>query len=247
MKIGVADYGMNVWYGGCYDYENRLMDLKDIGYEGIEKLNVQNNSDLVNKSAKARKLGMDFGTVSAPTPELSIKWTSAMNKEYIWVSTSPKNKKFNVFCRQVNRQAEICKKWNISVALHNHMGTLVETQEQLESFLEKCPECMLVLDTAHLAAVQGVPEEIVRKYPDRIQTVHLKDWILKEPDAENWYERGRFCELGSGNIDLDNLSVMEALKDVGFDDWVFIEHDEHKQNPLKDLKISRDYLKKAGY
>jgi len=28
MKIGVADYGMNVWYGGLYDIEERLADLK---------------------------------------------------------------------------------------------------------------------------------------------------------------------------------------------------------------------------
>jgi len=25
MKYGVADYGMNVWYGGDYDYADRFM------------------------------------------------------------------------------------------------------------------------------------------------------------------------------------------------------------------------------
>jgi hypothetical protein len=28
MKFGVADYGMNVWYGGLYDIEERLLELK---------------------------------------------------------------------------------------------------------------------------------------------------------------------------------------------------------------------------
>jgi hypothetical protein len=38
MKIGIADYGMNVWDGGCFDYEERALQLKTIGYEGIERL-----------------------------------------------------------------------------------------------------------------------------------------------------------------------------------------------------------------
>lgn len=37
MKYGIANYGMNVWYGGCFDAEERLQDLKKIGYEGLER------------------------------------------------------------------------------------------------------------------------------------------------------------------------------------------------------------------
>jgi hypothetical protein len=35
MKIGVADYGMNVWYGGRYDTEERLADLSVMPSTGI--------------------------------------------------------------------------------------------------------------------------------------------------------------------------------------------------------------------
>ena len=35
MKIGVADYGMNVWYGGQYDYLDRVKELRAIGFDGI--------------------------------------------------------------------------------------------------------------------------------------------------------------------------------------------------------------------
>ena len=38
MKIGVADYGINVWDGGLFDIEERLEGLKSIGYEGTERL-----------------------------------------------------------------------------------------------------------------------------------------------------------------------------------------------------------------
>ena len=38
LKIGVADYGMFVWEGGLFDYEQRLRDIKAIGYDGLERL-----------------------------------------------------------------------------------------------------------------------------------------------------------------------------------------------------------------
>ena len=41
-------------------------------------------------------------------------------------------------------------------------------------------------------------------------------------------------------------AVMRALVDVGYDGWVFVEHDTHLQDPLKDLAISRQYLREAG-
>ena len=104
-----------------------------------------------------------------------------------------------------------------------------------------------ILDTAHLAAVGGDPAMIVQQYADRLAAVHLKDWRLTNPDAEQWWARGRFCELGAGNIGLDNLAVMRALADAGYDGWVHVEQDTHLQDPLHDLAHSRQYLRSAGF
>ena len=38
MKIGVADYGMMVWYGAVYDYGMKMDALKAIGYDGAERI-----------------------------------------------------------------------------------------------------------------------------------------------------------------------------------------------------------------
>ena len=247
MKFGVATFGMNVWYGGCFDIEQRLRCLKEIGYEGVERLPAANAADAVNKAAHFHRLGMDYATVAGPNTELSIQWTAAFRKSYVWTSVSGKD--FDTFCRQVNHQAEACERWGIKVALHNHLGTLVESQQQLEDFLERCPACGLILDTAHLAAADGDPVEIVRKYADRLTSIHLKDWLLTDPEIglDQWYVRGRFCELGAGNIGLDNAAVMRELVNVGYDGWILIEQDTHLQDPIKDLAISRQYLRDAGF
>ncbi|HOK79872.1 MAG TPA: sugar phosphate isomerase/epimerase [bacterium] len=247
MKIGVADYGMNVWDGGLFDIEQRLIGLKEIGYQGTERLIASSPSEALFRSATYKKLGMDFATCLGPTPQASIQWTSALGKNYVWTAVTGNT--FDVFCRQVNHQVAICKKWGICVGLHNHLGSLVETQEQLEEFLRRCPDCGLILDTAHLAAAGGDPVEVVKKYGNRLVSVHLKDWLVLKPEIglDKWTERGRFCELGAGNIGLDNIKVMEELVKCGYDGWVFVEQDTHLQDPLIDLAKSRNYLKRAGF
>jgi sugar phosphate isomerase/epimerase len=91
--------------------------------------------------------------------------------------------------------------------------------------------------------------EIVNRYSERLTAIHLKDWITlrEEVGLENWTQRGRFCELGAGNIGLDNAAVLGALRKVGYDGWIFVEQDTHLQDPLRDLAISREYIRQAGF
>lgn len=247
MRFGVADYGMSVWDGGRFDIEERLRQVRAIGYEGLERVEATSADDAINNAARFRRMGMDFATCRGPDIEHSIRWTAALGKDYVWTQVTGKT--FDVFCRQVALQCEVCKRWGIRATLHNHLGTLVETQAQLVDFLEKCPDCGLLLDTAHLAAAGGDPIEIVRRYAGRLTAVHLKDYLLLKPDVgfDKWYERGRFCELGAGNIGLDNAAVMKALVDAGYDGWIFVEQDSHLQEPIVDLEKSRAYLKDAGF
>jgi len=247
MKFGVADYGMNVWDGADFNCEERWAALKAIGYDGVERLSAVSADEAMHKAARMRKLGMDFGTCLGPNPETSIRWTAALGKGYVWVSASAKD--FDTLCRQVNLQAAACSNWGIRLGLHNHLGSLVETQPQLEDFLVRCRQCGVILDTAHLAAAGGNPVAIVQKHGDRLVALHLKDWLVLKPEIglEKWWERGRFCELGAGNIGLDNAAVMRALADADYQGWVFVEQDTHLQDPLNDLAISRHYLRDAGF
>jgi len=247
MKFGIADYGMNVWYGGCFDVEQRLIDLKEIGYEGLERLRASSPAEAIQAAAVFHRLGTDFGTCSGPDPQASIQWTAAFGKAYVWTQVTGKD--FDTFCRQVNGQAQACARWGIKAALHNHLGTLVESQAELEEFMKRCPEVGLIFDTAHLAAADGNCLEVVEQFGDRIVAVHLKDWVVTDASIglDQWPQRGRFCELGAGNIGLDNAAVMKALVAVGYNGWIFVEHDTHLQDPLKDLAISRQYLRDAGF
>ena len=247
MKIGVAQYGMTMWYGGLFDLEERLAGIRSAGYEGTETAAAVSPADALHKSALYRRLGMDFAVCNGPDPQSTLLWTAALGKAYIHVAVSSDS--FDTFCERANRQADSCKRWGLRPSLHNHLDTPVETESQIADFLDRCPGCGLILDTAHLALADGDNVAIVKKYCDRIEGLHVKDWFVTNPEIgrEMWIDRGRFCELGAGNIGMDNAAVMRALADGGYNRWVFVEQDTHLQDPLKDLAISRQFLRDAGF
>jgi len=246
MKVGIADYGLNVWYGALYDFDKRIDDLRALGYDGVERVSPNSASDLLNKSVALKKRGMDFTTVRAGDIETSIKWTAATGKRYIWVEQSPHAKDFEKHCQTVNYLSEACRRYGIVCAVHNHLGTFVETQEQLETFLERCPEAGLVFDLGHLAVAGGDVMQIAEKYFSRIVAVHVKDWTETNAEAERWWERGFFCGLKQGTLGVNNEGVVKYMLKRGYDGWIFVEHDTHKREPLADLKESREILRSWG-
>jgi sugar phosphate isomerase/epimerase len=100
-----------------------------------------------------------------------------------------------------------------------------------------------------LAAAGGDNIEIIKRYPERIVALHLKDWLVIDPEIglDKWQRRGRFCELGAGNIGLDNGEILDAAVKARFDGWAFVEQDTHLRDPLEDLAKSREYLHEIGF
>ncbi len=243
VKFGVADYGMMVWYGGFFDYDERIRAIGAIGYDGLEKLHPHSVEDAVMKVANLKKMGMDFATCNASAPELSIKWGAALGADYIW--NQVQGYTFDDLLRQTNEMTRAAAKYGVKIAVHNHLGFMTESQEQIETILRECPDTYLLFDTGHMAVAGGDVKYIAEKYFDRICAYHVKEWEWSEtPNAEKWQERGRFCGLGQGNFHIDNEFVVKHALQNGFDGWIFIEHDIHRRDPLLDLKDSYDILQK---
>ncbi len=247
MKFGVADFGMSVWYGGLYNLEDRLLALKELGFNGIERLEACSASDALNKATLYRKLGMDFTTCRGPNVQVGVEWTAGLGKEYVWLTPGQNDRKvdFDVFCRRSREMCRAVSKFGIKVALHNHMHQRIENQQEFEDFMKAVPEARVVFDAGHMSMAGGDPVEVVRKYHERFCVVHLKDVFLTGETREDGIPGYRFCELGAGNNGFDNADVIKALLEVGYDGWIFIEHDNHLRDPLEDLAVSINYAKAA--
>lgn len=245
MKFGVADFGMNVWHGGFYSIEDRLESLKEIGYDGTERLEASGPADAIYKSALYKKLGMDFSTCRGPNIQNNIEWTAALGKKYIWLTPgdNKRDSDFEIFCRRSRELCRIVAKHGLVAAIHNHMYQRVENQQELEDFLAAVPEAGIVFDTGHLSMGGGDPVEIVKKYHNRICVMHLKDVFLTGKTRDDGVKDYQFRALGDGNNGFDNTKVLEALLEVGWDGWIHVEQDNHQQEPLVELKQSIDVIK----
>ncbi len=243
-KLGVADYGLLVWYGGFYDYNERIDSVKALGYHGLERIYPKSAEDALLAASNLKRKGMGFATVNSPDPELAMRWTAALGGEYVWANVQGA-KTFEDYLRQVRYQTEAAEKYGLSVAVHNHLGLVVETQEQVETMLKECPKTKLLFDVGHLAVAGGDVEYIAKKYYDRIVAYHFKGWQTSDtPDADEWYNRGYFTGLEKGDYFINNEAVFKNAIKNGFNGWMFIEHDTHKQDPLIDLKESYNVMMK---
>jgi inosose dehydratase len=124
--------------------------------------------------------------------------------------------------------ASIAGEHGLSACYHPHLGTIVEGPDEVEKVFARtrigfCP------DTAHLAAGGGDPAALIRRYPDRIRHVHLKD-----------LRNGAFLPLGEGDVDFDD--VLAAVREVGYDSWLLVELDSYDGDPADAARISKAFL-----
>ena len=245
-QIGVADYGMDVWDGGSLNLAKRLELLKNCGLNGIEWLKGADMAEAVQNASLFHRMGMDFASCSMSSPELTMKCTCAFGKKYVWIILPARRTiPFETFCRQANGFVEAAAYYGLKAALHNHLGTRVESQQELDDFMAAVPGAELLFDIGHLHAAGGDCAETVRKYHDRLAAVHFKDVFIKDESIglDQWPMRLRFCELNGGNCGLPLEAIVKALRDEHYDKWLLIEHDTHLRPPEIDLKKSADILK----
>ena len=245
-QIGVADYGMDVWFGGNPNLAQRLELLKNCGINGIEWLKGADMAEAVQNASLFHRMGMDFASCNMSSAELTMKCASAFGKKYVWITVPARRDiPFETYCRQANAFVEAAAYYGLKAALHNHLGTRVESQQELDDFMAAVPGAELLLDIAHLHAAGGDCVETVRKYHDRLAAVHFKDVFIKDESIglDKWHERLRFCELNGGNCGLPLEAIVKALRDTNYDKWLLIEHDTHLRPPEIDLNKSADILK----
>ncbi len=251
-KIGVADYGMGVWEGGAFSTERRLATVKECGYKGIEVLRGRSVEDMVNKAAVFRKMGMDFISCNvADDHENTFRCAAALGCEYVWLNCgrSTRDVSYETYIRRAKEYVKCAADWGMKCALHNHLGTVIESEEELHRFMNDVPEALLLFDVGHLAAMEGDVTGVITRYIDRLAAVHIKDVLIKNAEipmgADNWWDRLEFREFGAGDIGLDIPGVVKHLKKSGFDKWLLVEQDTHKREPALDLRHNLKVIEEA--
>lgn len=143
------------------------------------------------------------------------------------------------------------------VAFHHHMGTGVQTLEEIDRLMTMTDSerVYLLFDSGHLTFSGENPEEVMKKYVKRIKHVHLKDVrkdVLERVKSEKLsflqaVKEGAFTVPGDGMIDFEPL--FKILAENNYKGWFVVEaeQDPAKANPLEYAMKARKYIsEKAG-
>ncbi len=151
----------------------------------------------------------------------------------------------------------VAEEYGLRLEFHPHADSHVETQAQTERFLaETDPRYVsLCLDTGHLAYRHADNVAIIRRYPDRIGYVHIKQMdpaIVARADREGLafgqaVAMGASCEPPTGEPDC--REVAKVLRDLGRDLFVVVEQDMYpcdfaKPKPIAERTYA--YLRGLG-
>jgi len=138
----------------------------------------------------------------------------------------------------------------VRLVYHHHMGTIVESPDDIDAFMHATGDAAhLLLDTGHATWGGADPAKLARDYHARISHFHAKDvrpHIMEKARAQDWSflkavlgegeGLGVYTVPGDGMVDY--VAVFEALKP--YSGWVIV---EAEQDPKK--APSLPYAKKG--
>ncbi|QAU47838.1 myo-inosose-2 dehydratase [Bradyrhizobium guangzhouense] len=166
------------------------------------------------------------------------------------------------FGRRITEVAERTLAEGVRLVYHHHIGTVVESADDIDAFMASTGDAAhLLLDTGHATWGGADPAALARKYRARISHVHAKDVrqaVMEQARREDWSFLDAVLGQGSalgvytvpGDGMVDYPAVFRELK--GYSGWIVVEaeQDPQKAHPLtyarKGVAHLRQSLKVAG-
>lgn len=121
----------------------------------------------------------------------------------------------------------------VQIAYHHHMGTMIETEQDIDLLMQHTGEEVgLLLDTGHLTFAGVDPVAVAERWAKRINHVHCKDVrpaVLAEVKNKkmsflNAVLAGVYTVPGDGCVDYP--AVFRELKRVNYQGWLVVEAEQ---------------------
>ena len=151
---------------------------------------------------------------------------------------------WRVFTQRLDDLAKRLRDDGFALCYHHHMGTVVETREDIDHLMDHTSDAVhLLLDTGHATWAGSDPAGLAATYRTRISHVHAKDVRAPMIDVARardlsfldavlgpFDEPGIYTVPGDGCVDY--VAVLRALKP--YEGWIVVEaeQDPKKADPL---------------
>ena len=141
------------------------------------------------------------------------------------------------YAAKLSKVAKWCKEKGMPLAYHNHMGSIIEAEADIDALMEgSTDDLYLCFDTGHCLFGGGDVMATMERWKHRIHHMHYKDIrpeIVKQVRENNLsfldaVIAGAFTVPGDGCIDFQ--AVTHALKAMDYHGWIVV---EAEQDPAK--------------
>jgi inosose dehydratase len=236
LKDVLAAHDLNLvsgWYSGRV-LENELAAEKDRAHWQLELFRENDAAVLV--------YGETTGTIQ--------------NQQQVPLAKRPRldNEQMRMYGRKLTAFAEHCHDEKVPLSFHHHMGTAIETEDDVDRLMNFTGDAVrLLFDTGHITFAGGDALRMARRHGKRINHVHAKDIRKKvlqsiDPQKTSFLDAvlaGVFTVPGDGMIDFKAVAALCA--EIGYEGWFVVEaeQDPKKANPLKYAKIGHEALSEA--
>ena len=155
------------------------------------------------------------------------------------------------FCARLDQVADHLQQQGLKMAYHHHMGTLIQSEDEIDRMMDSTAKVGLLLDSGHLTFAGGDPLRALERHAKRIVHVHCKD-IRSDKLAQARKQDMSFLEAvlgdvfavpGDGSIDFN--PILRALAGHGYAGWLVVEADQDpaKAHPLTHARLGHDCLR----
>lgn len=156
------------------------------------------------------------------------------------------------FIDLLTEAAEVLAAEGVRAGLHNHVGTWIETEEEITQVMERIDPALLgaSFDIGHLVWAGIDPIAMLTTHADRLIDLHIKDLDLevvrssREVPAPYLQTAGRALFQEPGRGDLDLTAVLAALPD-SFGGWIIVEIDRTQRAPIESARLSWQWVLEA--
>jgi inosose dehydratase len=162
------------------------------------------------------------------------------------------DKDWEKLCLGLNELGKIAEQYDLKLVYHHHMGTGVQTLEEVDRLMENTdPDHVhLLYDTGHIYVSDGEYMTLLKKHLDRIKHVHFKDVrkeVLEQCKLEGKsflqsFLSGMFTVPGDGCIDF--TEVYQTLIENNYKGWIVVEAEQDPSiaHPLEYALMARRYI-----
>jgi sugar phosphate isomerase/epimerase len=243
IPVGVQLY--SVRREAAKDLPGTLESIAAMGYKGVEFAGYYGWE---GKPKELRKLLDDNGlkccgthtgltTITGEALEATAELNSILGNRYLIAPSLPGKSREDwlKLAEAFNETAEKVKPLDMLVGFHAHGGDFRELGDSTpwEIFFDNTdPEVVMQLDTGNCLAGGGDPVSILKKYPGRSVTIHLKEHGGPEAAA-----------IGQGVVPWKD--VFEFCETAGGTEWYIVEH-ETGRDPMASIRSCLDGIRKMG-